>query len=154
MADKVSLADVTSVQNQTSFASTINNNNSAITSAIDNTLSRDGTSPNQMLSALDMNSNRILNLPKPVSLAEPLRLADAAGVSVSVTTGAGIPAGGTTGQVLGKTTNTDYDVSWQNSGINGQALTAGNDTNITLTTGGTPSTALLQPASITAGWTG
>jgi hypothetical protein len=34
------------------------------------------------------------------------------------------------------------------------ALTAGNDTNVTLTLGGTPSTALLQASSITAGWTG
>ena len=35
-----------------------------------------------------------------------------------------------------------------------QALTRVDDTNVTLTLGGTPSTALLQPASITAGWTG
>jgi hypothetical protein len=34
------------------------------------------------------------------------------------------------------------------------ALTESNDTNITLTLGGTPSTALLQAVSITAGWTG
>lgn len=34
------------------------------------------------------------------------------------------------------------------------ALTSGNDTNVTLTLGGTPATALLQAASITAGWTG
>ncbi len=36
----------------------------------------------------------------------------------------------------------------------GSALTQANDTNVTLTLGGTPSTALLHPASITAGWTG
>jgi hypothetical protein len=34
------------------------------------------------------------------------------------------------------------------------ALTASNDTNVTLTLGGTPSTALLEATSITAGWTG
>jgi len=34
------------------------------------------------------------------------------------------------------------------------ALTSGNDTNVTLTLGGTPTTALLHAASITAGWTG
>ena len=34
------------------------------------------------------------------------------------------------------------------------ALTKANDTNVTLTLGGTPSTALLQAVSITAGWTG
>ena len=34
------------------------------------------------------------------------------------------------------------------------ALTAANDTNVTLTLGGTPATSLLHAASITAGWTG
>jgi hypothetical protein len=34
------------------------------------------------------------------------------------------------------------------------ALTRTNDTNVTLTLGGTPATALLQASSITAGWTG
>jgi hypothetical protein len=37
---------------------------------------------------------------------------------------------------------------------NPAALTAGNDTNVTLTLGGTPASALLVAASITAGWTG
>jgi hypothetical protein len=36
----------------------------------------------------------------------------------------------------------------------GAALTSTNDTNITLTLGGTPSTALLQATSMTMGWTG
>lgn len=36
----------------------------------------------------------------------------------------------------------------------GQALTKGDDTNVTLTLGGSPSTALLAATSITAGWTG
>src|SRR6516164_4683207 len=34
------------------------------------------------------------------------------------------------------------------------ALTAANDTNVTLTLAGTPATALLQATSITAGWAG
>lgn len=38
--------------------------------------------------------------------------------------------------------------------ITGAALTEVNDTNVTLTLGGSPSTALLNAASITAGWTG
>lgn len=36
----------------------------------------------------------------------------------------------------------------------GQALTKTDDTNVTLTLGGTPTSALLQPASLTLGWTG
>ena len=45
------------------YASTaaLNANNDAIEAALENTLSRDGTSPNQMLSNLDMNGYAILN---------------------------------------------------------------------------------------------
>jgi hypothetical protein len=39
-------------------------------------------------------------------------------------------------------------------GVTPSALTRVNDTNITLTLGGTPNTALLQATSITAGWSG
>jgi hypothetical protein len=39
-------------------------------------LARDGQSPNAMQSTIDMNGNRIINLPSPVSLQEPLRLQD------------------------------------------------------------------------------
>lgn len=39
-------------------------------------------------------------------------------------------------------------------GVTPAALTRTNDTNVTLTLGGTPNTALLQATSITAGWTG
>lgn len=38
--------------------------------------------------------------------------------------------------------------------VNGAALTRTNDTNVTLTLGGTPSTALLRATSLTLGWTG
>lgn len=40
------------------------------------------------------------------------------------------------------------------SGIPGAALTKVDDTNVTLTLGGTPTTALLRAASLTLGWTG
>jgi hypothetical protein len=39
-------------------------------------------------------------------------------------------------------------------GVTPQALTRVNDTNVTLTLGGTPATALLQQVSLTLGWTG
>lgn len=44
--------------------------------ALDNTVSRDGSSPNQMLASLDMNSNHILNLPAPTLPGDPIRLQD------------------------------------------------------------------------------
>jgi hypothetical protein len=52
----------------------LNANFAAIVTAIENTLSRDGTSPNTMSANLDMNSKRILNLPDAVALSEPATL--------------------------------------------------------------------------------
>jgi len=47
-----------------------------IQESISELLSRNGETPNQMLSALDMNSAPILNLPEPVSDSSPLRRGD------------------------------------------------------------------------------
>jgi len=54
-----------------------------IETAIADSLSRKGDSPNQMEASLDMNSNSIVNLPAPTGLTEPLRLGDAGLVSAS-----------------------------------------------------------------------
>src|SRR5260370_687042 len=54
MADKITLGSVGNIDN--SLLTTINNNNALITTAFDNTLSRDGTTPNQMFATLDINS--------------------------------------------------------------------------------------------------
>lgn len=75
---KLSLSSLINLQNETTAVTTINNNSDAIELAVENTLSRDGTQPNSMNADLDMNSNRILNLPNPISLSEPLRLQDLA----------------------------------------------------------------------------
>lgn len=50
----------------------LNANFAAIETALENTLSRDGTAPNMMNASLDMNSNRILNLPTAASGGEPV----------------------------------------------------------------------------------
>lgn len=55
---------------------TINDNFQDISDAFENTLSRDGTDPNSMEAPLDMNSNRILNLPAPVGPSDPVRYID------------------------------------------------------------------------------
>lgn len=61
---------------------------------------------------------------------------------------------GTSGQVL-TSNGAGLLPTWQATGEPpSAALTAGNDTNVTLTLGGSPATALLQATSITAGWTG
>lgn len=73
---KITLNDVADLTNFTTAETTINNNNTAIEVAIENTLSRDGTTPNTMSANLDMNAHRILNLPAPSTINEPARLVD------------------------------------------------------------------------------
>jgi hypothetical protein len=72
---KLTLSDLANLSN--TAISVINANNALIETALENTLSRDGTSPNDMNASLDMDSNRILNLPAPVADTEPLRVIDA-----------------------------------------------------------------------------
>jgi hypothetical protein len=73
---KLTLTDLASLANQQSAINQINTNSEAIEEALEKTLSRDGTSPNEMEADLDMNSNRILNLPEAVDDTEPVRLGD------------------------------------------------------------------------------
>lgn len=85
---KLTLVDVTNLNNQASAVTTINVNSQATEDALENTLSRDGTSPNTMEADLDMNSNRILNLAAPETDNEPVRLVDlttVAGATPSLT---------------------------------------------------------------------
>lgn len=63
-----------------------------------------------------------------------------------------LPAG-TSGQFL-KTQGAGADPVWANASVSPAALTKTDDTNVTLTLGGTPATALLAAASLTLGWTG
>ena len=77
-------------------------------------------------------------------------------LALSFTTGYGIPPlmTGNSGKFL--TTN-GTTMSWVNiagTDVTGAALTSSNDTNVQITLGGTPSTALLRAASLTMGWTG
>lgn len=69
---KLTLSDVTNLQNQQSLAATVNANSALIVTAMEKTLSRDGTSPNEMTADLDMNSKRILNLVDAVTNQEPV----------------------------------------------------------------------------------
>lgn len=76
-------------------AALYNANNALIEAAVEKTLSRDGTTPNTMSAPLDMNSQRIINLPAPVDASDAARLTDVqaalAGGSANLITN--IPAG-------------------------------------------------------------
>lgn len=67
MAHKVILDDIVNLQNETSATNKINENSRRLEAALENTLSRDGSGPNAMHTSLDMNSNRVINLPVPSS---------------------------------------------------------------------------------------
>jgi hypothetical protein len=73
---KLELESLGSLENQTSAIQVLNDNFGRISEALENTLSRDGLTPNFMDSPLDMNSERIVNLPAPSSASEPARFVD------------------------------------------------------------------------------
>lgn len=91
---KVNLQSVGSIDS--TLITAINNNNAAIQAAFDNTLSRDGSVPNPMNAALDMNSQRIMNVPFAAQPNEPLvlgQLANAGQVAIGFPTMSGDVSG-------------------------------------------------------------
>jgi len=143
---KVTLNDVGNLIDATTAATTINANSNTIETAFDNTLSRDGTAPNQMQSELDMNSKQIINLPNPATAASPLRLQDL-NTFVGGGTVTNIPSGGTTGQVIAKNSNANFDIGYRDSVTSvGLALPADlTVTNSPVTTTGTLTGAWATP---------
>ncbi len=92
---KLTLTDLANLQNETTAVNAINANNAATIAAMNNTLSRDGTTPNPMGASLDMNGNDILNLPAPSTVNSPARLIDVvSNPTISV------PATGTSGHTV------------------------------------------------------
>lgn len=70
---KLTLTNLANLQNENTAVAAINANNVTISSFADNTLSRNGATPNSMSAELDMNSNRIINLPDSVAASSPIR---------------------------------------------------------------------------------
>lgn len=106
---KVVLSDLTNLQNETTAVSTINANRDLIENGFDNTLSRDGTSPNEMHASIDFNGYPLLNIPAPSASTDAVRLSD---LNAIVAATGNMPAGGTINQVLTKNSSTNYDTSW------------------------------------------
>lgn len=80
-----------------SLLTAITTNNTTLTTAINDTLSRSGIQPNVMNSNLDMNNNQIINLPAPATLNSPARLIDVQpGTVINVNT----PPTGTSGHTV------------------------------------------------------
>lgn len=69
---KLTLSNIANLQNESSVVTTLTQNNVATVAALENTLSRDGTSPNVMNADFDINSNRILNCVDATTDQEPI----------------------------------------------------------------------------------
>lgn len=122
---KITLNDVTSFQNDASAATIVNNNSATLETAFENTLSRDGTTPNTMGSDFDMNSYRILNLTDALTTKEPVTLGQFEAVIDALETGVVVDG--------------SYITVGSNSGLNNErVLTAGN--NLSLVDAGANST--------------
>lgn len=78
MSERVTLAPITTTRDTPQSAAAINDNFVKIAEALDKTVSRVQEAPDYMEGDLDMNSNRIFNLPEAVTNNEPLRLMDVA----------------------------------------------------------------------------
>lgn len=109
---KITLNTVGSLIDATTAKTTINNNFDTLETAFDNTLSLDGSVPNQMTASLDMNDNQIVNLPQAITEHSPLRYSDLVDF-VGGGTITNIPAGGANAAILSKASAADYDVSWE-----------------------------------------
>jgi hypothetical protein len=73
---KLELSDLENLQSEQSAVTVLAENNAKIEAAIENSLSRNGSGPNNMQAPLDMNGYRILNLPAPLGPTDPVRYQD------------------------------------------------------------------------------
>ncbi len=72
---KIILNDINNLTgNPTSAEQLLNENFTKLEEAIENTLSRDGTTPNALEASLDVNSQRIINVPFALDATEPVPL--------------------------------------------------------------------------------
>lgn len=83
------LSNISNLQDTTTSQTLINANSATITTALNNTLSLDGSTPNSMQANFDMNGNQILNLPVPSSSNSPARLIDVVSNPTIVVPGTG-----------------------------------------------------------------
>ncbi len=105
---KLTLTDISTGYSSTSV---INANNALIETALENTLSRDGTSPNQMNANLDMNSNKIVNVTDGTNNQDAVTLAqlNAASIVASTIAGTAVTIADANGYFTGTTAEGIFD---------------------------------------------
>lgn len=113
---KVTLNTLTTLTN-TKAVNQLNQNFATIAAQLDLLLSRDGESPNTMDSTLDMNNQRVINLPVPVNATEAARhgdlqtyVDDAQAAATTATTQA---TTATNAATTATTVQTEFNASWR-----------------------------------------
>ena len=91
---KFTAIDLGSLANQTTFLLELNENFTRLEEAIEKTLTRQSDTPNTMESPLDMNGNRIYNLPNAVANTEPLTIGQFYDLVEALNAGGGGGGGG------------------------------------------------------------
>lgn len=84
---KVTLQRITTFQNDVSAPAAFNANMDALEAIIDLLVSRNGASPNQMTDVLDMNGQKIINLPTGSTPTEPVTQQQLSSLVLSATSG-------------------------------------------------------------------
>ena len=135
-----SIADISG--NPLGAATAINANNDLIEAALENTFSRDGTAPNTLSEDLDMNSNRLLNVPDAILSHEPMTLGQYTAIggtdwSAAIAAKANISHTHTTSQITDYTTNTNSLINAAIGSIAATGVSDGDKGDITVTSSGT-----------------
>lgn len=140
MTINISLSNLANLQNETTAISTINANSATIQGGFTTALNTTG---DQMQGNLDMNSNQVINLPAPATANSPIRLQDVSSLNAGTFTN--IPAGGVAGDVLTKTSSTNYAIAWSANPADNAA-----GTGITLS-GSSPVVISITPTAVASG---
>lgn len=124
---KVTLSNLTNLNNAQTAVAAINANSAAITTAMEKTLSRDGTIPNQMMASIDMNSSPILNLPLPLTALEPVRKTEFDAVVQNIGTAAASAAAAQASAVSAAASFANFDVRYLGSKASDPSLDNSNN---------------------------
>jgi hypothetical protein len=145
---KLNLSDPVNLRNEQTALGTIGANNRAIEQAVEKSLSRDGSSPNEMNSDFDMNGHRLINLPDAESATEPVpkrqvqSLVDAAAATIAR------GPQGPPGNATGPGSSVDGEIVLFN-GATGGLLKRATGSGIVHATNGTYSVSLVVTTDIT-----